>query len=98
MPKFVEMYKELGSSPRLAILTVSQDRDYRTVRTYIDQNGYSLPVLLDPTGSFGAAYEVNAVPSTYLVGSSGQIIWNLAGAPDWSSPEMRAEIRKLLRD
>jgi hypothetical protein len=59
-------------------------------------NGYDFPVLLDPSNVTSAAYGVSGIPSTFVIGRKGQLIWNCVGAPNWSDPTIRAALKKLL--
>jgi len=66
------------------------------VRRFVDANHYDFPVLIDPAGQFGAAYNITAVPTEILIGSNGQILWDCPGGPNWSDSQIRSEFRKLL--
>lgn len=96
MPQFESFYRDFRDSSKFVILTVSQDRDPSAVRRFVDENHYDFPVLMDPSGEFGAAYNITAVPSEILIGSNGQILWYCPGGPDWSDTQIRSEFRKLL--
>ena len=96
MPEFESFYRDFRDSPKFVILTVSQDSDPIAVRRFVDANHYDFPVLMDPGGQFGAAYNITAVPSEILIGSNGQILWYCPGGPNWSYTQIRSEFRKLL--
>jgi peroxiredoxin len=96
MPEFESFYRDFRNSPKFVIITVSQDRDPADVRRFVDANHYDFPVLIDPAGQFGVAYNITAVPSEILIGSNGQILWYCPGGPNWSDSNIRSEFRKLL--
>jgi peroxiredoxin len=96
MPDFESFYRDFRDSRKFVILTVSQDSDPTAVRRFVDANHYDFPVLMDPSGQFGAAYNITSVPSEILIGSTGQILWYCPGGPDWSDSQIRSEFRKLL--
>jgi peroxiredoxin len=96
LPEFESFYRDFRDSSKFVILTVSQDTDTTAVRRFVDENHYDFPVLIDPSGQFGAAYNITAVPSEILIGSNGQILWYCPGGPNWSDSQIRDEFRKLL--
>jgi peroxiredoxin len=96
MPDFESFYRNFRNSPKFVILTVSQDHDPTAARRFVDANHYDFPVLFDPVGEFGAAYNISAVPNEILIGSNGRILWCCPGGPNWSDSNIRSEFRKLL--
>ncbi|HTT77352.1 MAG TPA: redoxin domain-containing protein, partial [Candidatus Binataceae bacterium] len=97
IPSLEELYHDFRSNPDFAMLTVNIDQKGRpAVSQFMEANGYDLPVLLDPGNSTSEAYGVNGIPSTFVIGRSGQILWNCPGALDWSNPDIRSALKKLL--
>jgi hypothetical protein len=79
------------------VLAVNIDRAGKpAVSEFMRNNALSLPVLLDSTNATSAAYRVSGIPSIFVIGRNGQIIWNCAGALDWSDPTLRGALKKLL--
>lgn len=66
------------------------------VASFIARSGYDFPVLLDNENVTGTAYRVRGIPSTFIIAPDGRIVWNFTGALNWSSPEIRDAIKKLL--
>jgi pSer/pThr/pTyr-binding forkhead associated (FHA) protein/peroxiredoxin len=97
MPSLEKLYRDFHSYPDFTMLTVSIDQDGKpAVTRLMADSGYDFPVLLDPTNATSAAYGVKGIPSTFVIGRKGQIIWQCVGAPDWSDPTLRAALEKLL--
>jgi peroxiredoxin len=97
MPSLERLYRDLRSYPDFALLTVSIDqRGKAPVANFMATSGYDFPVLLDTSDAISAAYGVSGIPSTFVIGRHGRIIWNCAGALDWSNPTIRQALRKLL--
>jgi hypothetical protein len=40
------------------------------------RNGYDFPVLLDTENVASTAYGVSGLPSTFVIGRNGRIVWN----------------------
>lgn len=97
MPSLEKLYWHFHSYHDFAMLTVSINRRGKaTVSRFMARKGYTFPVLLDTSDATGAAYGVSGIPSTFVIGRNGQIIWNCVGALDWSSPRLRDALKRLL--
>jgi len=86
-------YRERG----LTVLAVNVDRGRRShVARYAKKLGLTLPVLPDPDGNLRRAYEVRALPTTYLIGRDGRILGRSMGEQAWDDPSHRAALERLL--
>ena len=97
MPALEGLYRDLRSNPDFALITVSgSGRGAGPVAQFMERNGYDFPVLVDDANATGSAYGVSGIPSTFVIGRDGQIVWNCVGAIDWSNPILREALNKLL--
>jgi pSer/pThr/pTyr-binding forkhead associated (FHA) protein/peroxiredoxin len=97
MPSLEKLYRNFRSYRDFALLTVNVDRRGKpVVKQFMASGGYNFPVLLDPSNRTSAAYGVSGIPSTFVIGRDGQIIWNCVGGLDWSNPTIRDALKKLL--
>ena len=97
MPSLENLYRDFRSYQDFAVLAVSIDRrGNRAVAQFMANNGYNFPVLLDGENIASGAYGVSGIPSTFVIGRHGRIIWNCVGALDWSNPSLRDALKKLL--
>lgn len=97
MPSLESLYRDFSAYPDFAVLTVSIDQSGKpAVTQFMASNGYNFPVLLDISNATSSAYRVSGIPSTFVIGRDGEIIWNCVGALDWSNPDMRDALKKLL--
>jgi peroxiredoxin len=76
----------------ISIDTVSEER----VRAYVDSFGFSFPILLDPHLIVNELYQVRVVPMSLLIDRTGKIHEQILGARDWSDPDIRLTIQKLI--
>ncbi|AOU99476.1 hypothetical protein BI364_02165 [Acidihalobacter yilgarnensis] len=98
--------EELPSLQRLArryadkgvvVLAVAEDRGGRAaVAPYLKKNGFTLPVLLDPSGAVRKRYEVRVFPMTYIIGRDGHILGLAIGARDWFGAAARRLLDPLI--
>ncbi|MGH7984856.1 MAG: TlpA family protein disulfide reductase [Candidatus Acidiferrales bacterium] len=97
MPSLENLYRDFRSYRDFALITVSVNRRGKlAVSQFMAASGYDFPVLLDPSYATSAAYGVRSIPSIFVIGRNGQIIWNCVGALDWSNPTIRDALKKLL--
>ena len=63
-----------------AIVSVAmQSGDDDTVRAYLRAEGLSFPTIADPTRSIAARWGVRAVPTSFVIDSSGRIAFSTVG-------------------
>lgn len=67
--KMYDQYKEDG----FVVLAVDVQESITQVQQYIDQGGYTFPVLLDYTGEISDLYRIRAFPTSYFVDPEGNI-------------------------
>ena len=83
---------------QLAVLPVSIDHSgAEAVRAFYDAHHIEdLPVLLDPQSDAMQSLGVTGLPTTFLVGADGRLRARFEGAADWSAPEARAALARLI--
>ncbi len=68
----------------------------KPVRSFLRELKVSFPAILDEDGSVAFTYGVRPLPTTYLVGWDGKILWRAFGAREWDSGEAREYFSGLL--
>ena len=97
LPSLERLYRDFRSYPDFAILTVNLDRNgIPAVSEFMERNGYDFPVLLDSNSSVSSTYGVGGIPSIFVIGRDGHIIWNCDGGVDWSNSRVRDALKTLL--
>jgi peroxiredoxin len=95
MPTMERLYQRLKSSEVL-MLAVSQDVDGRnTVVPYLQEGGFTFPVLLDVRGEVGKKYGVTGYPETFIIDRQGKVVYHHIGYNDWSQPTVETALRRL---
>lgn len=81
-----------------AVLAIAVDRDDpQAVEDFVREQAIRLTVPLDPGGEVRKKYEIDALPTSYLIGPDGRFVGRVVGERDWTSPEFRALIGELTR-
>ena len=98
MPSLEELQEKLKGRP-FAVLTVNMEESDAKVGRFLQSallQKDSLTVLYDRFGNAAKAWKARLLPVSFLVGTDGRIHSTLLGAADWTSPEVIAQIEKLL--
>jgi thiol-disulfide isomerase/thioredoxin len=95
MPSMAALYNKF-SDKGLEILAVNSGEDQATVRSFLNNEGFSFPALLDLDGKVSANYGIQAIPTTFLIDRDGMIILRLVGSIDWDTPKIHAALESLL--
>lgn len=81
----------------VTILPVCVDADdAKTAQEAMSQIAPGLTTYVDPTGIGIAQFDVQALPTTWLVDAQGQVCATLVGRIDWDSKEVRAAFEKMV--
>ena len=95
MPSMESVYKKF-SDKGLEILAVNCAEDKATVSSYMKDEGFTFPALLDLDGRVSLNYGVQSIPTTFLIDRDGMIVMRLVGSIDWDSPKIHAALESLL--
>jgi thiol-disulfide isomerase/thioredoxin len=95
MPSLEAVYNKF-SDKGLEMLAVNCAEDNAAVRSFIKNEGFSFPVLLDLDGRISANYGIQSIPTTFLIDRDGMIILRLVGSIDWNTPKIHAALESLL--
>jgi peroxiredoxin len=96
MPSFERLRASLQGE-RFAVLAVNLAEPESRIRRFLDTVPVRFPVLLDRDGATARAWQARMLPATYVIGPDGAIRYRHLGDLDWSSPEVRELILKLLK-
>lgn len=98
MPSLEELQEKMKGRP-FAILTVNMEETDARVGRFLQSallQKDSLTVLYDRFGNVAKAWKARLLPVSFLVGVDGRIRYSLLGSADWTSPEVIAQIERLL--
>jgi len=94
MPSMEKVWKRFGGE-NFVLLAVDLREDERRVRSFINDNGYTFPVLLDTTGEVGSVYKVRAIPTSFFINQEGEIVGVAIGTREWTNEKFYNFLRKL---
>jgi thiol-disulfide isomerase/thioredoxin len=95
MPAMMALERELGPKG-LAVVAVNVKEPASRVEAFVKELGFTSAVLLDPRGEVSERYQVQALPTTYLLARDGRLVALALGYRDWQSPGARSYVAGLL--
>jgi len=96
MPSMEILYQRFNAQG-LEILAVDIGESASSVQQFIRRAGYTFPVILDRANRVSTVYQVEAIPTTYIIDREGKIIGKVIGSIMWDNPRVIAAIDALLR-
>ena len=88
MPSMQEVYEKMDKD-KYVMLAVNIREEREAVKSFISQNGYTFPILLDPDGRVASKYAVRGIPTTYLIDEKGKVVNKIVGSREWSYKEFK---------
>jgi thiol-disulfide isomerase/thioredoxin len=82
----------------LRVVAVSVDAGSETlVRRFVQRESLPFPVVHDQAGTIQKEYRIVGVPTSYLIGADGRLLWQQVGGIHGNLPKVRVEVEKALR-
>jgi len=92
MPSFQKLYNKYGD--KVDFYFVTSEKPEKIVN-FMAKNGYTLPIFLQ-TYEAPKQLQSQALPTTYVISKSGEIVIDEEGAADWNSKKTQALLDQLL--
>ena len=99
MPDIQKLYETYGDDGEVVILGVaapnfSNETDEEGIRTFLKQNGYTYPVLMDTAGELFMQYGISSYPTTFMIDKEGNVFGYVSG--QLSEDMMKSIIRQTI--
>lgn len=94
MPSMEFLHNTLIDTP-FEIVAINVREDQETVQTFIDEFGYTYPILLDGDGKVSTNYSVRGIPTTYFIAPGGTVVGMLVGTRYWDEAETLAGMERI---
>jgi peroxiredoxin len=96
MPSLEKLYEKFKSKG-VVVVAVVIDGSVGDVKSLARKMGLTFPILFDVDKKVRRAYEVTALPMTYIIGKDGKISGRLYGNREWEGKDPDALIDYLLQ-
>lgn len=86
MPAIEAIYKDYGMNEEDVIIlgvafpNMGSEKDLEGVCSFLEEKGYTFPVVMDEEGSLAYYYNISAFPTTFLINKEGNVEGYLQGA------------------
>ncbi len=92
----MELLWQILQDDDFVILAVDVRETKDEVTSFIEENDYTFPVLLDSWGQVANMYDVRAYPTTFLVDREGKVVGKAVGIRKWATEDSFDLIEYLL--
>ncbi|MFP4429636.1 MAG: TlpA disulfide reductase family protein [Spirochaetota bacterium] len=82
----------------LEVVAVNVQEDRDIVAAFVEEHGFSFPVLLDGNGRTTSNFAVRGLPTSYLIDREGNLIGMKVGFHLWDEPEVIDTFERLLEE
>jgi len=86
-------YKDMG----FTIIAINLDKERNLADEFLKDVPHDFTIAFDPEGQTASAYEVRAMPSSYLIDKKGQIQYTHLGFRSDNKAELESHIKSLLK-
>ena len=93
LSKFWDRYR--GRSD-IKLYSISVDKDWKTIDDFAKKNPNNLPTYRDPEAKTALRFGSTQYPETYIVNSSGRVIYRVQGGVEWNDGSVQQRIEQLL--
>jgi cytochrome c biogenesis protein CcmG, thiol:disulfide interchange protein DsbE len=95
VPSLNQFAKSMAGSG-VVVLGVSVDTDPKTYRAFLARQNVSFLTARDPSADLPSSYGTYKYPETYIIDSTGKVVWKAVGAVNWTDDSVINSVRALL--
>lgn len=97
IPSLNRLNEVLKSENNFQLVAISLDDSMEDVAKFRQTVPFAFPVFLDENQTTSLEFGTFRLPETYLIGKDGKIAAKFVGPQEWDSPEVIAQIKKMLQ-
>jgi cytochrome c biogenesis protein CcmG/thiol:disulfide interchange protein DsbE len=80
----------------IKLYSISVDKDWKTIDDFNRKNPNDLPLYRDLDAKTAKRFGTTQYPETYIVNSSGRVIYRVQGGVEWNDGSVQQRIEQLL--
>ena len=81
----------------LTVLTINLDKQQRDADRFLQQNPATFAVAFDPAGESAKRFALKTMPSSFLIGPDGQVLWTHRGFTLDQRPDLDRQIDRIVK-
>lgn len=92
----IEKLSRLLKKENFLVVAVSVDQDPARLKDFIKKNKITFLVLNDETQAAATKYLVRGIPTNFIIGKGGVIVFKEVGSRDWATDEQVKYFKELI--
>jgi peroxiredoxin len=92
----METVARIFKGRKFHMMPVSLDIDTSEISRFYHENHLTMPAYLDPERNVASLYHIRGTPETFIIDGDGIVAQCYVGAQKWASPQMLAQLDKLI--
>ncbi len=97
MPFFNQLFQQLPEN-EFQMVAINVDEETAAAKDFIRQHPVDYPIVYDAKGECPNAFQVKAMPSSYLLDKTGKVRFVHLGYRDEDQAEIRSQLGALLKE
>ncbi|NOX19704.1 MAG: TlpA family protein disulfide reductase [Nitrospirae bacterium] len=85
MPQVVAYYDRKRNDPGFVLLSVVYRENPAESKSYLEKEGFDIPVYVDPDQNAARVFGVTGVPETYIIDPDGVLTKKIIGPTNWDN-------------
>jgi cytochrome c biogenesis protein CcmG/thiol:disulfide interchange protein DsbE len=94
-PDLKKVYEKYQDQLDFYAVNMTANDDIESAKSFVEEFGFTFPILLDEKGTVSDQYQVISIPTTYFIDRDGIIKYKIIGATDRGSFEQY--VKELVR-
>lgn len=98
LPSIEILFRRFSHNPRFKLVTILFKDDRQKVLRYMEENGYTFPVYMNPDGSAAKKFGITGVPETFIIDKKGILRDKKIGPEQWDSPIIMEMLQSMIHE
>jgi cytochrome c biogenesis protein CcmG/thiol:disulfide interchange protein DsbE len=98
LPSMEMLFKRFSTNPRFKLITILFKDDKQKVLRYMEENGYTFPVYVNPDGTAAKKFGITGVPETFIIDKKGVLRDKKIGPEQWDSPIIMEMLLSMIHE
>jgi len=98
MPSIERLSGQFAGNPTFKIVTILYKDDLNAALSFMQQNGFTFPVYLNPDESAAKMFGITGIPETFIIDKKGVLRDKVIGPAGWDSPNTIQAFQALINE
>ena len=98
LPNVQRLFRSLSGNSSFKMITILYKDNGQRALGYMQQNGYTFPVYLNPDDSAAKIFGITGVPETFIIDKKGILRDKVLGPAEWDSPQAISSFQALTKE